>query len=597
MQLGNPSNATADTNNHSHYLILRPVEAMDYNDARGLPNWASWNLTTNDLGSISRSTSFFVDTNLPGNFYTVGTTAYSGSGYDRGHLCPSADRTATTNDNQMVFLMSNMMPQASDNNSGVWGNFEGYCRSLCQSSNNYELLIICGPSGFTGAKINTNGYVWIPQYTWKIVVVVPPGPGLAVNRITATNRVIAIKVPNTNGVSSVWQDFVTSANQIQVDTGFTFFTALPSGVASVLRSKVDGQTNAPPEIFGFSPSEGSAATNVTITGTNFVSATEVTFGGIAATFTVDSPTQITAIVPDNGSSGAISVTTPGGTAISSGIFVVAGGVSVFNGVLAGWDVSTETNFGGSPLAATTISSNLTVVGLARGSGVSTGGSAATRAWGGSGFTGTNVTAAAVAGEFATLGIAANTGCTLSFASISQFNYRRSSTGPTNGVLQYRLGDGAFVDIANLNYDSSSSSGSSLGPIDLSGVAALQNIGAGTNVTFRIINYSGGSSGNWYVYDKGGSSAPDLAFTGTITWRPNSITQPVAPPVLSAISRLNNLCQFTVTGTVGSNYVVQAATSLTAPAWVSLATNPAPFVFIETNANNFGQRFYRGVAAQ
>ena len=108
------------------------------------------------------------------------------------------------------------------------------------------MLIICGPSGFTGAKINTNGYVSIPQYTWKIAVVVPPGSGAANNRITTTNRVIAIKVPNTNGISSNWQDYITSANQIQVDTGLTFFTALPADVAAALRAKVDGQTNPPP---------------------------------------------------------------------------------------------------------------------------------------------------------------------------------------------------------------------------------------------------------------------------------------------------------------------------------------------------------------
>jgi DNA/RNA endonuclease G (NUC1) len=166
---------------------------LDYNDNRGLPNWASWDLTTNDIGSSGRS-NFSQDTNLPPNFYRVGTGEYSGSGYDRGHLCPSADRTITTNYNDLVFLMSNMMPQTSDNNSGVWGNFEGYCRSLCQSTNNYELLIICGPSGFTGAKVNTNGYVWIPQYTWKIVVVLPPGTNSATNRITSTNRIIAIRV-------------------------------------------------------------------------------------------------------------------------------------------------------------------------------------------------------------------------------------------------------------------------------------------------------------------------------------------------------------------------------------------------------------------
>ena len=35
MQLGNPSGATADTNNHAHYLIQRTVEALDYNDSLG----------------------------------------------------------------------------------------------------------------------------------------------------------------------------------------------------------------------------------------------------------------------------------------------------------------------------------------------------------------------------------------------------------------------------------------------------------------------------------------------------------------------------------------------------------------------------------
>ena len=69
MQLGNPSGATADTNNHDHFLIKRPVEAMDYNDHLGQPNWASWDLTSVDLGSSGRSSNFYTDTNLPPDFY------------------------------------------------------------------------------------------------------------------------------------------------------------------------------------------------------------------------------------------------------------------------------------------------------------------------------------------------------------------------------------------------------------------------------------------------------------------------------------------------------------------------------------------------
>src|SRR6266404_6725224 len=86
-QLGNPSNATPDTNNHNHYLIQRAIEALDYNDSRGQANWASWDLTSGDANNaVVRQDSYAADTSLPANFYEVGASEYSGSGFDRGHL-------------------------------------------------------------------------------------------------------------------------------------------------------------------------------------------------------------------------------------------------------------------------------------------------------------------------------------------------------------------------------------------------------------------------------------------------------------------------------------------------------------------------------
>ena len=239
MQTGNPSSATADTTNHTHYLINRAQYALEYNDTTREPNWVAWDLTAGDVGGSGRS-NFIVDTNLPAGFYQVLTTDYSGSGFDRGHMCPSADRTVTAADNQIVFYMSNMIPQAPDNNQGVWASFETYCRSLASSGN--EVLIMSGPSGFAGSTIASG--VAIPGYTWKIAVVVPTGSGTALSRIDANTRVIAIKIPNIAGVrSDPWQKYITSASVIQTDTGYTFFTA-PSlaGVAATLRAKVDGQT-------------------------------------------------------------------------------------------------------------------------------------------------------------------------------------------------------------------------------------------------------------------------------------------------------------------------------------------------------------------
>lgn len=240
MQLGNPSNATGDSNNHDHYLIQRSVEAVDYSDHLGEPVWASWDLTAGDVGSASRSTTYYTDANLPPNFYHVTPSDYNGVGaidFNRGHLCPSEDRTDTTNDNRLVFYMSNIMPQSGPNNQGVWANFEDYCRSLLSS---YELLIICGPSGF-GTNTIPSGKAYIPSNTWKVVVCVPLGSGTALSRICATNRVIAISVPNViNGLSSAWQTYVTSPQRIERDTGFTFFTALPADIATTFRSRVDG---------------------------------------------------------------------------------------------------------------------------------------------------------------------------------------------------------------------------------------------------------------------------------------------------------------------------------------------------------------------
>ena len=68
------------------------------------------------------------------------------------------------------------------------------------------------------------------------------GDDVALNRITTSTRVIAVNIPNISGIrSDPWTNYLVSVNQLQTNTGFSFFTALPSYVASVLRAKVDGQ--------------------------------------------------------------------------------------------------------------------------------------------------------------------------------------------------------------------------------------------------------------------------------------------------------------------------------------------------------------------
>lgn len=188
-------------------------------------------------------------------------------------------------------------------------------------------------------------------------------------------------------------------------------------------------------------------------------------------------------------------------------------------VLAGWDVHGQTggsgNFGASPLAPTTTGANISVGGLTRGSGLSTSGTGAARGWGGADWQNTSESGAISGGDFVTFTVTPNSGYTTSFSSISQFNYRRSASGASTGTLQYQLGSGGFVDITSLNYSSSNSSGGSLPAIDLTGVAALQNVPGGTTVSFRIVNWGGtSSSGTWYVFDTANTTASDFEISGT-----------------------------------------------------------------------------------
>lgn len=207
-------------------------------------------------------------------------------------------------------------------------------------------------------------------------------------------------------------------------------------------------------------------------------------------------------------------------AMLAGAASLACGSSLWAATIAGWDFNSlpggAANFGPSPYAATAADSSVIVGGLTRGAGVSTAGTGAQRGWGGSGWDGNADAAAAIAsGDFVSFTLQAAAGKTLSLSSLDPIQYRRSGTGPTSGLLQYSTG-GSFANLATFDYSNSTSSGGSLSAVDLSSIAALQNVPESTQVTFRIANYGAtGSSGTWYLFDVGtDAGVHDFVVNGT-----------------------------------------------------------------------------------
>ncbi|WP_320053436.1 DNA/RNA non-specific endonuclease [uncultured Acetobacteroides sp.] len=243
LAMGNPSNASANVVNADNYLMVKDQYVLSYNDSKHTANWVSWHLSTAWIGPVDRQDNFRSDVTLPSSWVAVKEYSYSGSGFDRGHICPSADRTTSISYNSATFLMTNMMPQAPENNQKPWADFENYCRYLAKKG--YELYIVAGPAGVGGAgrygykeKIGDEGVV-VPKYTWKVVIALLNGEN-DVARVDAKTRTIAIWIPNDQTASSKsWYNYRVSIDDIESQTGFDFFSNLPDEVEKVIEAKVD----------------------------------------------------------------------------------------------------------------------------------------------------------------------------------------------------------------------------------------------------------------------------------------------------------------------------------------------------------------------
>ena len=248
LAFGNPTNAVADLQQGNNYLMEKPSFSLSYNKDKGTPNWVSWHLENDWTGNLTRTDTFRADPAVSPDWYRVQSTDYFASGFDRGHMTPNADRDnpASIPLNQETFLMSNMIPQAPDNNQGPWADLESFLRTLLPAN---EVYIVAGPAGVGGSGDNgpantiANGHVTVPAYTWKVALVLPLGDN-DVSRVSAATRTIAVIMPNDNSINSDWHAYLTTVDAVEALTGYDFFANVPDIVENSIEAGVNG--NNPP---------------------------------------------------------------------------------------------------------------------------------------------------------------------------------------------------------------------------------------------------------------------------------------------------------------------------------------------------------------
>jgi endonuclease G len=241
--LGNPSNATANEADFSNYLFKEGYYTLSYNRDRGTANWVSWHVVRTDYGSVPRQDNFRPNPTLPFGWYGVSSLSYSSSGFDRGHLCPSADRTSSIAANSSTFLMTNIIPQAPQNNQITWASLEDYCRQLVQAGN--ELYIIAGVYG-EGGTTNSggltttidNGRVTVPSKLWKVIVVMNDGAN-DLSRVVNSTRVISVVMPNQDNMNADWRSYRTSVDFIENETGYNLLSKVSNTIQNLIEARID----------------------------------------------------------------------------------------------------------------------------------------------------------------------------------------------------------------------------------------------------------------------------------------------------------------------------------------------------------------------
>jgi DNA/RNA endonuclease G (NUC1) len=236
----------ADHDPSNDVIIARKQYTISYNPQLGGPNWVSWDLSATHLGTRNRCNCYSADTALArlgfGQFM-YNTADYTGGGYDRGHMEPSADQTTTDGENATTFFLTNFLPQTHGLNAGPWEKLETALRDSVEAGR--EAYIIAGGI-FTHAvglgSLKNEGKIFIPDSTWKIAVLMPANTGLANVTAVTDIDVIAVNMPNVdNPGSNDWTAFRTTVGKIQQSTGYDFLSALPEAI----QCRVEGRNCAP----------------------------------------------------------------------------------------------------------------------------------------------------------------------------------------------------------------------------------------------------------------------------------------------------------------------------------------------------------------
>ncbi|WP_251623760.1 DNA/RNA non-specific endonuclease [Odoribacter lunatus] len=193
--------------------------SMEYNLDLRHTRWVAftaYDLTSTD--NVSRTNAWADDPEVPENSRTERTDY---SGYDRGHLVASNDRRYSREANEQTFYYSNMSPQLSNFNQGIWQKLEENVKSWMQDESLRDTLyIVKGGTIREDQVLKYNGAhsVPVPKYYFMAV--------LAKKGTTYKSIAFWLEHKKYSGPYDL-QGKALSVDELEEKTGIDFFPLLP----------------------------------------------------------------------------------------------------------------------------------------------------------------------------------------------------------------------------------------------------------------------------------------------------------------------------------------------------------------------------------
>jgi endonuclease G len=209
-------------------LLCRKGFLLAHSSEHKTPLWVIEHLTAEKAkAKLPRYNKFKADPDLKKG-ERAELADYKNSGYDKGHMAPSADMQWNQKAMVECFYLSNMVPQVGKGmNQGIWKDLEEKVRNWAIGRG--ELYIFTGPI-FEGGIKNTigNNEVVVPTHLYKIVY--DPHKAEAIAFIMPNEKLDTADMPN----------YIVTIREIENKTGLDFLSNMDKHVQDVIENKKAG---------------------------------------------------------------------------------------------------------------------------------------------------------------------------------------------------------------------------------------------------------------------------------------------------------------------------------------------------------------------